>query len=468
MWKICMRLWSVFLVTGATAVKPPQALLVKLQTESNEVPSASGDQLVAQPVDNEHDQGPPRPFWVFDFDALETKEAWNCGFVMAAAGILCAAGGIGGGGIYVTVLMVAGGLPVRDAVPLSKAVVFIGSISSLFLNLRKATASSDPLIDYNVCRLVVPAALVGTYVGVLLNSLVPTWAVLLVLVGILVAISYMILLTIWQQYAEEEHFSSSVERNAKTSSLAHAKTENVPEVSVKYAREVPQTVTRTDVILSAAMLFVVVTASAFRHHAMQCQSASEKDRDKACHHPTLFWLQSATLNSWMQSPGIAIFIKIFFFLGPMLLCAAVLSCVAKSVVHAEGWSPSLILKFSLMSATTGCLAGFVGIGGGLIFSPYFLLMGLEPAVAVATSSTCVIFTASSTTFQYLLTDRVIMSLTLLYGTINLVSSYLGTSLVHCLQDQLSARRSAISGIVSLGVVISTLLAMRQLAIEVLL
>ena len=29
-----------------------------------------------------------------------------------------------------------------------------------------------------------------------------------------------------------------------------------------------------------------------------------------------------------------------------------------------------------------------------------------------------------------------MSLTLLYGTINLVSSYLGTSLVHCLQDRL--------------------------------
>lgn len=313
----------------------------------------------------------------------------------------------------------------------------------------------------------VPAALVGTYIGVLLNSLVPTWAVLLALVGILVAISYMILLTTWQQYAEEEHFSSSVERNAKASSISHAKTENVPEVSIKYAREVPQTVTRTDVILSAAMLFVVVTASAFRHHAMQCQSASEKDRDKACHHPTLFWLQSATLNSWMQSPGIAIFIKIFFFLGPMLLCAAVLSCVARSVVQAEGWSHSLILKFSLMSATTGCLAGFVGIGGGLIFSPYFLLMGLEPAVAVATSSTCVIFTASSTTFQYLLTDRVIMSLTLLYGTINLVSSYLGTSLVHCLQDQLSTRPSAISGIVSLGVVISTLLAMRQLAIEVL-
>ncbi|CAE7202148.1 RNF122 [Symbiodinium sp. CCMP2592] len=169
----------------------------------------------------------------------------------------------------------------------------------------------------------------------------------------------------------------------------------------------------------------------------------------------------------MQSPGIAIFIKAVSVSAASGYSpcnhASLVLCCAK-----EGWSPSLILKFSLMSATTGCLAGFVGIGGGLIFSPYFLLMGLEPAVAVATSSTCVIFTASSTTFQYLLTDRVIMSLTLLYGTINLVSSYLGTSLVHCLQDQLSARRSAISGIVSLGVVISTLLALRQLAIEVLL
>ncbi|CAE7522801.1 unnamed protein product [Symbiodinium pilosum] len=447
------------LETLAVAVKPPQALLAKLIAEPE-------DQFFAQPAENEHDQGPPRPFWVFDADALATNEAWNCAFVMAAAGILCAAGGIGGGGIYVTVLMVAGGLPVRDAVPLSKAVVFIGSISSLFLNLRKAAASSDALIDYNVCRLVVPAALVGTYLGVLLNSLVPTWAVLLALVGILVAISYMILRTTWQQYAEEEHFSHPPIPPVPANSLAkELKTESVPEVSVKCVREV-QTVTRTDVILSAAMLFVVVTGSAFRHHAMQCQKAHEKDREKACHHPTLFWLESATLLSWMQSPTIAAFIKVFFFLGPMLLCLLVLGYVAKSLAN-DGWSSSLLGKFSLMSATTGCLAGFVGIGGGLIFSPYFLLMGLEPAVAVATSSTCVIFTASSTTFQYLLTDRVIMSLTLLYGTINLVSSYLGTSLVHCLQDHLSARRSAISGIVSLGVVISTILALRQLTIEVL-
>ena len=33
------------------------------------------------------------------------------------------------------------------------------------------------------------------------------------------------------------------------------------------------------------------------------------------------------------------------------------SCESGFCCAKEGWSPSLILKFSLMSATTGCLAG---------------------------------------------------------------------------------------------------------------
>jgi len=352
--------------------------------------------------------------------------------VVAAAGVLCAAGGIGGGGIYVTVLMVAGGLGVRDAVPLSKSVVFIGSIASLFLNLRKATVTRESLIDYNVCRLVVPGALVGTYVGVILNSILPGWVVLLALVGILIAISYMILLTTWQQYAEEEHLRSLPQLPKSSSNVSK---DTVPEVSALWKTQEVQEYSYTDLLLSAVMLFVVVSGSAFRHHAINCENA-EVDR-----------------------------LKVFCFAGPLIFCVTVLACVVNNLVKI-GWSPALALKFSLMSITTGCLAGFVGIGGGLIFSPYFLLMGIEPATAVATSSTCVIFTSSSTTFQYLLTDRIIMSLMFLYGLVSWVSSYAGTSMVHYLQDQLSTRRSFISGIVSLGVVISTLLALRELIYEV--
>merc|ERR550514_2630281 len=52
-------------------------------------------------------------------------------------GILCASAGIGGGGIFVAVLMTAGQMKPHDAVPLSKAIVFMGVTVQLILNLPK-------------------------------------------------------------------------------------------------------------------------------------------------------------------------------------------------------------------------------------------------------------------------------------------------------------------------------------------
>merc|ERR1712032_1015407 len=114
-------------------------------------------------------------------------------------------------------------------------------------------------------------------------------------------------------------------------------------------------------------------------------------------------------------------------MGPIVLC--VLATVYNSYlcVGEECIMPSEIVKYSAMAAFTGCFAGLVGIGGGLIFSPFFLAMGLDPSVAVATSSTCVLFTSSSTTLQYLLTGRIIMSLTLFYGVTNLLAICLAGS-----------------------------------------
>merc|ERR1719161_1465051 len=95
-----------------------------------------------------------------------------------------------------------------------------------------------------------------------------------------------------------------------------------------------------------------------------------------------------------------------------------------------GWSCKAILVYQLVSVITGVLAGLIGVGGGLIFAPFFLVMGMDPATAVGTSSTCVLFTSSSTTMQYVFTDRIIMSLGLWYGAVPFMSSYTGSNLVH--------------------------------------
>lgn len=151
-------------------------------------------------------------------------------------------------------------------------------------------------------------------------------------------------------------------------------------------------------------------------------------------------------------------LKVVSFVLPLASCSLVVIYYNWFLITKENWPATESIAYSVMATLTGCLSGLVGIGGGLIFSPFFLVMGVDPSIAVATSSTCVIFTSSSTFFQYFLTDRIILSLTVIYGTLSLVASYAGTSLVHLLQDRGGGRKSYITLIVAIGVFISLILA----------
>merc|ERR1719198_2093262 len=126
-------------------------------------------------------------------------------------------------------------------------------------------------------------------------------------------------------------------------------------------------------------------------------------------------------------------------------------------LYVQGWPLNKIIMYQTMALITGLLAALVGIGGGLIFSPFLLVTGVEPAVAVATSATCVIFTSSSTTFQYMLIDRIHMALAVFYGLVNVASSAVGTKMVHYLQAHFAKQRSIITFIVAAAVGISAVM-----------
>lgn len=456
------------------------------------------------------------PFWVFDWKLLMGPQVLVCTFVLMFAGILCSAGGIGGGGIYVTVLMVAGSLKPYDAVPLSKAIVFFGSMSSLVLNLRKTFQNTDvnqpSLIDYNICRLVVPSALIGTLVGVLLNRHTSDWVIVSVLSTILLGMTWMTGRAACAQYTEEQGKLAQASSDEKkpeldekpvtshkqevndsntdeTTPLVYAEAtakhiEAAPPVAANIDRCVVDldtlkgktskrnTLTQPDMFLSLGVLLVVVVSGVLRFHAGSCEKAVKFSMGGApvagrlstwttCHHPTmriigdtLESVMSGASGHWVLSGALAV---------PLIACLVVMVYYGRSIVINEAWTALEVCKYEVMAVSTGCLAGLVGIGGGLIFAPFFLLMGVEPSVAVATSSTCVIFTSSSTTLQYLLTDRIAVSLTVVYGIVNLVASFLGTSFVHFLQDNYGARKSYITGIVGVGVAISAVLSVVKLA-----
>merc|ERR1719160_1137991 len=170
----------------------------------------------------------------------------------------------------------------------------------------------------------------------------------------------------------------------------------------------------------------------------------------------------------MENEGLANFIQAIMVIVPIWICFSIAMYYGYKIQQEDGksgWDLRRIMVYQSVALLTGCLAGLVGIGGGLVLAPFFLLSGVEPSVAVATSATCVIFTSSSTTMQYLLMDRIRVLLSVFYGTANLFASLLGTGLVHYLQDTFASRKSYITMIVALGVAASMVLSIMKLIEE---
>jgi uncharacterized membrane protein YfcA len=425
---------------------------------------------------------------VFDWTEVWQPEVFWCSLILFFSAILCSAAGIGGGGIYVAVLMVSGRLSPHNAVPLSKAIVFFGSIASLVVNLFHATKKSGAgagkvVIDTDACRLVVPATLIGTFLGVLLNRHTSDYLIVVLLTALLGLMTGMVARTARKQAIEENEqdaitfppaASSSTEpagaagvqgdgqANEGTPLLGQASSsqpeqeESVMSMpTVPVARKVVPT--KADAGMGVSLLFIVIAGGILRYHMHMCRQEvlGDAGHQGACTHPVLILFHSH-MQHWMSNPTTAMIMQQMVWSLPIWTCVAITVHFGFVANRENGWRPRSVMMYQVVSIVTGVLAGLVGVGGGLILSPFFLLTGMDPAVAVGTSATCVLFTSSSTTMQYIFTDRIMMSLALVYGVVCCVASFMGTALVHHIQDKFS-RKSYITTIVAIGVAISAML-----------
>lgn len=412
------------------------------------------------------------PFWVFEWDLIWHEQVAFCSVVLFFAGILCSAAGIGGGGIYVAVLMVSGRLTPHNAVPLSKAIVFFGAVASFFVNMLYAlrwpgaTGERKNVIDVDACRLVVPATLIGTFLGVLLNRHTSDYIIVMLLTTILGLMTGMVARTARSQAIEEREEEQNVSTSVNAGAVAQTPTgeagEGTPllgdsDLSVMIPKSRKQVFSLKDAGMGGVLLAVVVTGGILRFHMQQCRAEVLGDASKlgACNHPVNAMFRHQ-MEHWMSDSKTAMVLEQLVWTLPIWACIALAAHFGTVANREVGWQARSIITYQVVAVLTGLIAGLVGVGGGLIFSPFFLLTGMEPAVAVGTSATCVLFTSSSTTIQYIFTDRIIMSLALVYGLVTCVASLVGTFLVHYIQDKY-ARKSYITTIVAVGVAISAML-----------
>lgn len=64
------------------------------------------------------------------------------------------------------------------------------------------------------------------------------------------------------------------------------------------------------------------------------------------------------------------------------------------------FSPSIVRKLCLVAFVGGWVSGALGLGGGSIFNPVLLAMGIPPSVSSATGMYLVLFTSIGSSFTY--------------------------------------------------------------------
>lgn len=110
--------------------------------------------------------------------------------IIFLAAVLANATGIGGGGIFVPVLILIMRFSAIEAIPLSKALILGGAISAVIINWNKIHPYSNvPLIDFPVVALLHPMLMLGTIIGVILNRAFPEWLIITLLVLTLVVVT---------------------------------------------------------------------------------------------------------------------------------------------------------------------------------------------------------------------------------------------------------------------------------------
>ena len=107
---------------------------------------------------------------------------------------LASAGGIGGGGIVVPILLMLGDFPPYYSIPLSVTSIVGVSIVCFIIQIRRhhpnPRVEHRPLIAFDVVLLLLPMALAGTVLGVLLNGVSPNWLVLVTIFFVLTYSSF--------------------------------------------------------------------------------------------------------------------------------------------------------------------------------------------------------------------------------------------------------------------------------------
>ena len=125
--------------------------------------------------------------------------------IFIAAG-MSNASGLGGGLLFIPVLLLIMNFYPHEAIPISKIVIFAGALTSFIQNTKvKRPGRNSKALNYNLVIVNAPNLLIGTVLGVTLNKILPNALILFFLCLLLFFYSYKTFKTFLKLHREESN-----------------------------------------------------------------------------------------------------------------------------------------------------------------------------------------------------------------------------------------------------------------------
>ncbi|KAH0575062.1 Sulfite exporter TauE-SafE [Spironucleus salmonicida] len=319
--------------------------------------------------------------------------------------IIASAGGIGGGGIYTSVL-IAFGSGVHVAIPLSKLVIFSGSFILFCYNIWQKTPQGTPRIAWDLIFLTENAVVLGGIAGAMVNGVLPQWALLICEVIFLIYQSFTMIKKGVQKLKEDlKKFKQEKQHNEiklqAEDNLPLPTSTNISQPLLSsdaiFEEEEPK-VTKLGHLrqINIPRLFNFVF-----FYLVQLGLTIGRSIVPTC--KTVYWVL-LTLN--LVVAMLATFIN-------YLLTQRSVAKNQKLLLNADINPPygfwSFYGRFVGISIVAGVVAAAFGLGGGLVKNPMFISMGVPPLATRNVSGAMIAFTSLASLMQYWVQGQVDIS-----------------------------------------------------------
>jgi uncharacterized membrane protein YfcA len=334
--------------------------------------------------------------------------------IFIAAG-MSNASGLGGGLLFIPVLLLIMNFYPHEAIPISKIVIFAGALTSFIQNTKvKRPGRNAKALNYNLVIVNAPNLLLGTVLGVTLNKILPNAIILFLLCLLLFYYSYKTFKTFLKLYREE----SSGELHSMSSqfnTISHVNNDinNQEERPIEAELFKDQFLLRWDKLKYILIPFLIMAGLSLLRESEIISKCS-----------SLYW-----------------FLMFSFLIIGLAYDYFIINHIETEYSYRKiinfpydekdiNWTKSTIIKLCCIGFIAGFVAGVIGIGGGVVLGPILLDLGIHPVVGTVTTNMLVLITSSSTTFQFILFKM----LNIQYGIICIIfsalGSYCGTYLVN--------------------------------------